>query len=126
MPAIRLIAVDLDGTLLTSARTLAPGGVAALRRAAERGVWVVVATARALDSAAPLCTVLGVRDPLICYSGAQTYACWDGPLWEERGLPPDLAADLAEEADRRGWTLRLAIAGRRAGAGQPAACPRAA
>ncbi len=45
-PGIALIAVDLDGTLLTSERVLAPEGVRSLRQAYHRGVHVVISTTR--------------------------------------------------------------------------------
>ena len=42
----RLIATDLDGTFLTTAKTVSPVNLAAARRAAEVGVPLVVATGR--------------------------------------------------------------------------------
>ena len=42
----KLVAVDLDGTLLTGERTLAPGGVRSLRQAIHQGVFVVLSTTR--------------------------------------------------------------------------------
>lgn len=46
MPNIKLIALDLDGTLLTSAKTLSERNAAALARAAENGVYIVPTTGR--------------------------------------------------------------------------------
>ena len=43
---IRLIAFDLDGTLLNSEKTVSPRTKAALTRAAEHGVVLVPATGR--------------------------------------------------------------------------------
>ena len=44
--AIRLIALDLDGTLLTSEKTISPGDRAAVEEAIARGVVVVLVTGR--------------------------------------------------------------------------------
>lgn len=46
MPSIRLIAVDLDGTLYDSDKRISERNLAALREAARRGVYVAVATGR--------------------------------------------------------------------------------
>lgn len=43
---IKALFFDLDGTLLTSAKTLAPSSCAALRRCREKGVRIFLATAR--------------------------------------------------------------------------------
>ena len=43
---IRLIALDLDGTLLNSKKQLSPRNLAALTRAAELGIEIVPATGR--------------------------------------------------------------------------------
>ena len=46
MVAPRLIATDLDGTFLTTAKTVSPLNLAAAERAAQLGVPLVVATGR--------------------------------------------------------------------------------
>ncbi len=73
MTTVRLIASDLDGTLLRRDRTISDRTRTALRRAQERGVVVVLATARP-----PLTTRLfaehaGVSGHAICSNGAILY-----------------------------------------------------
>lgn len=46
MSGMKLIALDLDGTLLTTDKVLTPENEAALRRAAEAGIEIVPATGR--------------------------------------------------------------------------------
>ncbi len=46
--SIRMIAMDLDGTLLNNQKSISPRSAAALRRAAEEGYYVVPATGRCL------------------------------------------------------------------------------
>ena len=48
MPDYRLIALDMDGTLLTSDKRISPNTLATLRRCAERGVHVCLSTGRAV------------------------------------------------------------------------------
>ena len=51
MTAIRLIAVDLDGTLLDSRSVVSPNNREALAEAHRRGVQIVVVTGRRFHSA---------------------------------------------------------------------------
>jgi hydroxymethylpyrimidine pyrophosphatase-like HAD family hydrolase len=62
---IRLIAVDLDGTLLTSQPVMAPESTRLLMEAARSGVHVVLVTGRVIDSVRTLCSSLEITDPVI-------------------------------------------------------------
>ena len=50
-PAIRLVALDLDGTLLNREGHVTPRTRAALQAAVDKGVYIVPATGRAADAA---------------------------------------------------------------------------
>ncbi|MCC6170236.1 MAG: HAD family phosphatase [Caldilineaceae bacterium] len=119
---IRLIAVDLDGTLLTSAGTIAGDAARLLRQVAEGGVHVVVSTTRTFHSAYPICQALGTRAPLICANGAQVYGTPDGPLWAQHALDREAALTIARLADAHQWELGMtvgAVTYLRQRAGQP-------
>ena len=49
MPDIRLIAYDLDGTLLTENKTITARTKRILKKASEAGIELVVTTGRALS-----------------------------------------------------------------------------
>jgi Cof subfamily protein (haloacid dehalogenase superfamily) len=68
----RLLALDVDGTLLDSAHALRPRVAAAVRAAQEAGLIVALATGKLLDSVRPLLAELGVRGPQIVLNGAAT------------------------------------------------------
>lgn len=70
--AIRLIALDLDGTLLNSRGEVSEGNRQALARARERGVLVALVTGRRFRDARPLALQLGLNVPLISHNGALT------------------------------------------------------
>ncbi|MBM4038374.1 MAG: HAD family phosphatase [Planctomycetes bacterium] len=70
MPRYRLIAVDIDGTLLDSSSHLRPAVRDALRRAVASGLHVVLCTGRRYRTAQPIAEELGLALPLICHSGA--------------------------------------------------------
>ena len=81
----RLIALDLDGTLLGSNKEISPRNRAALAAARERGIVTVIATGRAPQSALVFSRQIG-GGPVICCNGA---AILDeaGQYVVQKGLP---------------------------------------
>lgn len=74
-PPIRLVAIDMDGTLLPTLSTaISPRNAAALRAAQQAGVVITIATGRRTAYAVPLLHGLGLRadTPLITSNGAVT------------------------------------------------------
>ena len=106
---IALIAIDLDGTLLTSSGELASESALGLKQAASHGVAVVVATTRNPHFAVPICRALGSTAPLICSNGAQVWGSPDGPVWAYRPIPREAAQAIAQFADENGWGLATTV-----------------
>ena len=65
----RLVALDIDGTLLRSDRTISPRTLLALRAARERGARLVLVTGRRLPAARRAAAALGDVD-LVLHNGA--------------------------------------------------------
>lgn len=70
--AIRLIALDLDGTLLDSRGRVGARNRAVLDEARARGVGVALVTGRRFRDARPLALELGLDVPVIAHNGALT------------------------------------------------------
>jgi len=70
--AIRLIALDLDGTLLNSRGELSGRNRAAIAAARERGARVALVTGRRFRDAQPVALELGLDVPVIAHNGALT------------------------------------------------------
>lgn len=103
--AIRLIAIDLDGTLLTPDFIVHPRTVAAIRAATDRGVTVTIATGRMHSSAEPYARELDLRAPMVTYNGAMIrHVDVPEPLWE-LPVPADLATDVVELCVRERWDM---------------------
>jgi len=82
-PPVRLVAIDIDGTLLpTFSQTISPRNAEALRAAQRAGVTVAIATGRRTAYTAPLLEGLGLRAdmPLITSNGAVTRTLGGEPL----------------------------------------------
>jgi len=69
---VRLIAVDIDGTLIDSTLDIPPANLKALRRAHELGVHIVLVTGRRHRFAMPIAEQLGFEFCLISSNGAIT------------------------------------------------------
>ena len=106
---ISLVAVDLDGTLLTSEGLLAPRGGGLLKQAAQRGVRVVLSTTRNPDTVQSLCRLLEISDPIICTNGAQVFGSPDGPVWAYYSIPQEAALAITQLADTHGWELSTTV-----------------
>jgi Cof subfamily protein (haloacid dehalogenase superfamily) len=83
---IRLVAIDLDGTLLNSRSELSPANLEALREAQERGVHVVVVTGRRFYSARRILEQLPFPVMLIASNGAMIGAS-SGEVLHQNFLP---------------------------------------
>src|SRR5690606_24296185 len=65
----RLLALDIDGTLLTSRGTMTRRTKRAIRRALAAGIHVTLATGRVFPSARLFARALGLRAPLVVSDG---------------------------------------------------------
>jgi HAD superfamily hydrolase (TIGR01484 family) len=67
---IKLLALDLDGTLLNSRGQVPDANKTAIRRAEEKGVLVTIATGRRFRDAQPVGLELGLNAPMLTHNGA--------------------------------------------------------
>lgn len=95
MPKIKLIAIDLDDTLLRTDLTISERARRAIRQASAQGIHVTLATGRMFPSALPFAQELQLNLPLITYQGALVkYA--DGREVYHRPIPLGEARRLVE------------------------------
>lgn len=67
---IKLIAIDIDGTLLTPTHQITPRVKAAIQAAQQAGIVVTLATGRRYSTTGLIATELDIDLPLIVYDGA--------------------------------------------------------
>ncbi len=67
---IRLIALDIDGTLVGDDLVIGERTLAAIGEASRRGIAVSLVTGRMATSAMPFAEALGLRGPLVAQQGA--------------------------------------------------------
>ena len=107
---IRLIALDIDGTLITSDRQIGPDTRQSLMKLHEQGCAVVLATGRAFRSLQDVMEQLGCADYAITSSGGGVFAR-DGTMLFAAEMAPERAQAVAETVAAFGLTPELYIHG---------------
>ena len=70
---IRLIATDLDDTLLNAQNELSERTLAALSAAMATGCGVTLSSGRMMEAMLPFAEKIGVNAPMLLYNGAMLY-----------------------------------------------------
>lgn len=87
----RVIALDLDGTLLTPQKTLLPASLEALARAREAGYQPIIVTGRHHVAIHPFYQALALDTPAICCNGTYLYDYQAKKVLESDPLPAEAA-----------------------------------
>ena len=104
-PPIRLLAIDIDGTLLNSEFVISKADLAAIRRAHDEGVEVVLGTGRRHTFALPIAQQFGFDLWLLSSNGAITRSL-AGETFHRDLLPAQTCRKLcAEMKEFRGNTV---------------------
>jgi Cof subfamily protein (haloacid dehalogenase superfamily) len=96
----RVIAIDVDGTLVTSEHRIAPATHEAIEAATAAGVLVVLASARSRMGLAPVAAELGLDGTMIAFGGA--LVLHGGEPLVDKALPGAVASAIADAARARG------------------------
>ena len=94
-PSIRLLATDIDGTLLNPQFQISEGDLAALRRAHAAGMEIVLVTGRRHTFALPIAQQLGFDLWLISSNGAVTRSL-SGETFHRDLMPAEICRQLCE------------------------------
>lgn len=98
----KLLAMDLDGTLIGNDLLLSDRVKAAVARAQAAGVQAALATGRMFRASLPYAQELGISTPLICYQGALVRDVRDDTVLYHQPVPLDAAKEAIAEAEQRG------------------------
>lgn len=110
MPAIKMITIDLDGTLLRSDGSVSDRTVRTLQAVRDKGVVVAIATGRMYQTARPYGEQLGLGDsPLLLFAGGLIETLESKKILFQQVIPREWAQELADLARRRGWQLQTYI-----------------
>jgi Cof subfamily protein (haloacid dehalogenase superfamily) len=107
--SFKLLALDLDDTLLGDNLEISPANCLAIRRAVEHGVLVTLATGRMFHSSVPYARQLQIDLPLITYHGALIRTAGGEETLYHRPVPLHLAKAVVEVAAERNYHVNAYI-----------------
>ncbi|MFF8593884.1 Cof-type HAD-IIB family hydrolase [Streptomyces sp. NPDC015220] len=108
-PPFRLVATDLDGTLLRSDQSVSERTLRALARAAGAGAHHLVVTGRPATACKQYLAALGYRGLAVCGQGAQLYDAGADRLLTSASLDLDLARSVVERVEAALGPLELGV-----------------
>jgi Cof subfamily protein (haloacid dehalogenase superfamily) len=106
---IRLLAIDLDGTLVNHQLEMDPRDVAAVKAAAASGVAVVLATGRMFKSSLRYAEPLGLTGPIINYQGAVVREIASGEVWYRCELTVPMQQRVLALAEPKDWHVNAYV-----------------
>jgi Cof subfamily protein (haloacid dehalogenase superfamily) len=106
---IRLLAIDLDGTLVNDRLEMDPRDVAAVKAASAVGVTVVLATGRMFKSSLTYAQPLGLTGPMINYQGAVVREIASGEVWYRCELTVPMQQRVLAFAEPRDWHVNAYV-----------------
>lgn len=107
MAGYRLVAIDLDGTLLNKDWEISPRAREVIREVRARGVHVTLATGRMFASTLRYARELELDLPLITYHGALVKTSGEGRVIYQRLLPREYAREIIALAKELRYPVNL-------------------
>ncbi len=98
----RLIAIDLDGTVVNREGTIIQSAKKAVQHAVDSGIKVTLATGRMYQPSNRFAQELGLSVPLICYQGALIREPFNGNVIWHKPLSVPIARKVIETARQMG------------------------
>lgn len=104
--AIKLVAVDMDDTLLDGTLKVSPRTCDAINKAHEQGVLVTICTGRMFSSALPFAQKLNMKAPIITYNGGMIQSALTKEMLFHKTIAPDVAGEIVALFREKGWYLQ--------------------
>jgi Cof subfamily protein (haloacid dehalogenase superfamily) len=103
----KLVAFDLDGTLVGRDVTLSAGVLAAVARMQSAGIAGCIVTGRMYRSTISFARKLGFDTPVVCYQGAAIIDPSSDEILQHRSVPNDVVLELIAFCESEGLHLQL-------------------
>lgn len=99
---IRMIVTDLDGTLLAGGNNIPEKNIAALRRAMDAGVQVVLCSGRMIEATLPIARAVEANAPMVLFNGAMLYDGENDRILSGHTIPRESAVAVLREIEAMG------------------------
>ena len=104
---IKLIASDMDDTLLNNNRQISQRNEAAIKKAIEAGIVFTLASGRMYCSMQPYAQKLGLDVPLVSYNGALVKGALSGKVYVNHPLKLETALALLDYVKQQGHYVQV-------------------
>lgn len=109
MEAIKLIASDMDDTLLTSDLQVSPATLEAIKKAQTQGKIFIVATGRMYVSAKLVTDRFGLDVPIVTYNGALVKGSRSGEVIFEKKMSLETAQAVLDYTRAKGYYIQYYV-----------------
>lgn len=106
---VKLIAIDLDDTLLNPDLSISPENTSAIKAALNAGIHVILASGRTIKSMKPYAKAIGIAEkdyPIICANGAEIRHSGNGKIIRQFTIEPGSGKKIVEELIERGLPVQ--------------------
>jgi len=107
MATPKLVAFDVDGTLVGRDLTISPAVRDSVARMLAAGVAGCLVTGRMYRATLPFARELGLESPIICYQGAAIIDPTTDEVLAHTALPNEIVREVIEHAERDRMHLQL-------------------
>lgn len=104
---IKLICIDMDGTLLNSNHEVSERNKKALKKASELGVNIAITTGRLFCSARYYSDLIGIDTPVIASNGSYIKNKFNDTAILENPMPKDVAIEIYNIVKKHGLTVNF-------------------
>lgn len=96
----KLVALDLDGTLLNDKSVVSEFTKKTLQKLNNSGIYIIIATGRSYTSLKPIISELGLIHPIICYNGAMIRNGVNDKIIMNSSVPDEVSRALIDISRR--------------------------
>ncbi len=106
---VQMVAIDLDGTLLRTDNRIGPATVTAIKQAGERGIQIILASARPPRTTIKFYKQLGLKNLQINHNGALIFDPQNQNIFHHQALKYDLAAQVLHLIKKTAPNLKIGV-----------------
>ena len=105
----KIVAIDLDGTLLNSFGEITPNTKEVLKKAIEKGVLVVLASGRPVSAIENIANEIGAEEYLISGNGALVYDIKEKKIVYDKFLSKDQVLEIVDICEENSIQIAMII-----------------
>ncbi|MGD2179881.1 Cof-type HAD-IIB family hydrolase [Lusitaniella coriacea] len=109
MTDIRLLVLDIDGTIAGISNEISPSVIEAIQAVQEKGIQVAIATGRMYRSALRFHQAINSPLPLLAYNGAWIQNPLTREIHRQLNVPIQAALELLEHFEQPEWRSRVGV-----------------